>query len=71
MGTVRDLEPGTTLTSPDALWDLLVSSPFPLAVPLPVHELPISLSCTEGEGSQGGETPVGSGGSGEGVPQEH
>lgn len=58
MGIVGDLEPGTALT------------PHRCSVGS-VHKLPITLSCTEGEGSQGEETPVGSGGGGEGVPQEH
>lgn len=55
----------------DALWSLLVGYPFLSAVPLTVHQLPITLSCTEGEESQGGETPAGSGGGGEGILQEH
>lgn len=68
---MSDPEPGTLSLPPDALWGLLVGSPFLLAVPLTVHQLPITLSCIEGEGSQGGETPEGSGGGGEGVLQEH
>lgn len=74
---IWSLELLSLLRSPDALWGSADQLPLPIGYalhprPLTVHQLPTTLSCTDGEGFQGRETPVGWGEGVTGaVPQEH